>query len=116
MVKGARSWGSALRRGEHSQHSRQYPVTLGVAGTVAGGRGGSTALPPRFRVRFAVGRAGVAGTIRWPTNCLNWDGRQTAAEGLFGSVNALEIDWEQGTVSEPTDYRLEAGVVVSDAE
>ena len=75
---------------------------------------------PRFRLDSASGSllveqallddpvADQLPELGWPT--------QTAAEGLFGSVNALEIDWEQGTVSGPTDYRLEAGVVVSDAE
>lgn len=51
--------------------------------------------------------AGQLGELPWPT--------EQAAEGLFGSVQALEIDYRTGTVSGPTDPRLEAGVVVDDA-
>lgn len=50
--------------------------------------------------------AGQLGELPWPA--------EQAAEGLFGSVQALEIDYDAGTVFGPTDTRLEAGVVVSD--
>lgn len=75
---------------------------------------------PRFRLDPASGTlmvepammdspvASQLGELGWPT--------QTSPEGLFGSVQALEIDYGNGTVSGPTDGRLEAGVVVSDVE
>lgn len=44
-----------------------------------------------------------------------WPVRQ-AAPGLFGSLQTLEINYEDGTVYGPTDTRLEAGTVVSDVE
>lgn len=46
---------------------------------------------------------------------LGWQVSQSP-EGLFGSVQALEIDYDERTVSGPTDTRLEAGTVIADAE
>lgn len=73
---------------------------------------------PRFRYDAASGSLLVEAALMdsavasqlpelgWPT--------ETAAEGLFGSVQALEIDYDEGTVAGPTDTRLEAGTVVTD--
>lgn len=75
---------------------------------------------PRFRYDAASGSLLVEGALLdspvaaqlpelgWPT--------ETAAEGLFGSVQALEIDHDEGTVGGPTDTRLEAGTVVTDVD
>lgn len=46
---------------------------------------------------------------------LGWQVSQSPG-GLFGSVQALEIDYDDRTVSGPTDTRLEAGTVIVDAE
>ncbi|AGF71637.1 gamma-glutamyltransferase [Corynebacterium halotolerans] len=39
-----------------------------------------------------------------------------SAEGLFGSLQTLEIDYDTGTLSGPTDTRLEAGTVITDVK
>lgn len=46
---------------------------------------------------------------------LGWAVAQSPG-GLFGSVQALEIDYDTRTVSGPTDTRLEAGTLIVDAE
>ncbi|MGJ0184405.1 gamma-glutamyltransferase [Corynebacterium glyciniphilum] len=73
---------------------------------------------PRFRLDAASGTllvepammdspvASQLPELGWPT--------QISAEGLFGSVQALEVNYDDGTVAGPTDTRLEAGTLVSD--
>lgn len=73
---------------------------------------------PRSRYDAASGTLMVEGAmfdspVAGQLGELPWSAEQ-AAEGLFGSVQALEIDYDAGTVFGPTDTRLEAGVVVSD--
>lgn len=75
---------------------------------------------PRFRLDPASGTllvepemmdapvASELAQLPWPT--------QTSAPGLFGSVQALDINYDDGSVSGPTDTRLEAGTLVNDVE
>lgn len=74
---------------------------------------------PRFRYDAASGSLLVESAlldspVASQLTELGWQ-TETAAEGLFGSVQALEIDYDEGTVTGPTDTRLEAGTVVTEA-
>lgn len=75
---------------------------------------------PRFRfdsaTRTLVAESAFTGTpAAQGVSTLGWQ-LSTAAEGLFGSVQALEIDYDERTIAGPTDTRLEAGTLITDAE
>ncbi|MGJ0183943.1 gamma-glutamyltransferase [Corynebacterium glyciniphilum] len=73
---------------------------------------------PRFRLDAGSGTLLVEpGMMDTPVGSqlsgLGWP-VQTSAEGLFGSVQALQVNYDDGTVTGPTDTRLEAGTLISD--
>ncbi|MDX2357756.1 gamma-glutamyltransferase [Dietzia sp. PP-33] len=75
---------------------------------------------PRFRFDSAsqtlvVEPALVGSPAAQGVGALGWQVSQSPG-GLFGSVQALEVDYDDRTVSGPTDTRLEAGAVIVDAE
>ncbi len=75
---------------------------------------------PRFRFDSAsqtlvVEPALVGSPAAQGVGALGWQVSQSPG-GLFGSVQALEIDYDDRTVSGPTDTRLEAGTVIEEAE
>ena len=74
---------------------------------------------PRFRLdvgtqRLVAEPAFVGTPAAQGVGALGWQ-VSPSPEGLFGSVQALEIDYDARTVSGPTDTRLEAGTVIADA-
>lgn len=73
---------------------------------------------PRFRLDASSGTLLVEpGMMDSPVGSqlsgLGWP-VQTSAEGLFGSVQALQVNYDDGTVGGPTDSRLEAGTLIRD--
>ncbi|MBB1029378.1 hypothetical protein G6027_00435, partial [Dietzia sp. SLG310A2-38A2] len=75
---------------------------------------------PRFRFdsvsqTLVVEPALVGSPAAQGAGALGWQVSQSPG-GLFGSVQALEIDYDDRTVSGPTDTRLEAGTVIVDVE
>ena len=73
---------------------------------------------PRFRFDSATQTlVGEPAFTTTPTaqevQALGWQ-LSTSPEGLFGSVQALEIDYDERTISGPTDTRLEAATLITD--
>lgn len=73
---------------------------------------------PRFRFDSATRTLAVESALAGSpaargVGALGW--QVSPSPAVFGSIQALEIDYRTGTVSGPTDTRLEAGTVVADA-